>query len=123
MLKVTAAPTTRRPTVAARTVLVRKARTDASSVRATARCDLRGQRLPRRLAQRLCHLTVTVPDTSATAVTRKRVRITAAPVCNTRLRLHATVTAKKPGATRTTWTRTWRLDTTPRVPCRIRATG
>ncbi|MEI2717513.1 MAG: SBBP repeat-containing protein [Candidatus Nanopelagicales bacterium] len=126
VLKVTGTPQATRLPLGERSVLVKKVRSDGQITRTKAWCELDGRRLPQRIQKKLCGTTVTSPDTASmqsTAVAKKRVRITATPSCNTRLTIHATITAKKPGAIRTTWTRTWRPQPTPRVVCRITGTG
>lgn len=113
-----------------RSVLVKKVRTDGRVTRARAWCELSGNRLPKRVQNRLCAITVSKPpvasaadSTGGSAAAVRKVRITAEPTCSAGLRIYATIAAKKPGARKATWTRTWRVDNSPRIKCRISGTG
>ena len=110
--------------VNARSVLVRSVRSNGT-VRNRTWCELKGNRLPRRVAQRLCAIRTNAAGTSVdvTATANAGIRISAAPTCNTGLKIHTRITAKKAGHPRATWTRTWKPDPTPRLRCRITATG
>lgn len=122
VLKVTGRSRASRLPVDQRSTLVSQVRSDGQITRATAWCELKGQRLPRRAQQKLCAPSVISPDVTKKAG-KKKVRITARPTCNTGLRIHAKVAAKRPGAKRATWTRAWRVEASPRVVCRITGTG
>ena len=113
-----------------RSVLVRSVRTNGQVLVTRVFCTLKGNRLPKRLRERLCDPTVS--GSAATAASRgvaaakvrkKKVRITATPACSTGLKVHVTIAAKAKGATRKVFTRTYKVDNKPRVKCRIRGTG
>ncbi len=127
-LKVQAAGKNKKLKVDRANKLVSSVRTDGKITRATAWCELKGNRLPRRVQKKLCTVNVTAPGSAgwlnaARKVSKKKLRIKVMPMCNTGLTVHAKVTAKKAGAPKATWTRKWRVDNTPPVKCRIRGTG
>ena len=102
-----------------KTVLTRKQRTDGEIKKVQARCELRGNPLPKRESARLCDLKVKRPLTAAVT----GVRITAAPTCSKGLRIYATIVAKKAGAKRAVWNKAWRVTADPAIRCKISGTG
>lgn len=74
-------------------------------------CRYQGNVLGRRDAAAICGLGVS------------KARVTAEPTCSTKVRIDVTVRAKKAGATAQTWQRSWRVDPTPLVQCRLPGTG
>ncbi len=101
-----------------RTVLVRRVRTDGKVTRVRASCELHGNRLRPRVAERLCDLSVVRKSAK-----KGNVRISAKPTCTQGLRIHAVINAKKAGAQRTTWRKTWRGRSASPIVCRISGTG
>ena len=96
-----------------RSVLVRSVRTDGKVTSAKARCQLKGKGVRGRVAKRLCG----IKNPTVKKIAKNKVRITAAPSCSKKLAITATVTAQKPGARATTWTKTWRVAKRPRIAC------
>lgn len=130
VLKVNAVRKGKRLAVKERNIVVRSVRTNGTIRAARVSCSLKGSTLPRRLTDRLCAPTVAGAtaaggdgELTAAQVRRKKLRITVTPRCSTGLRVRVAVTAKAPGAKRKTFTRSYRVDNTPPVKCRIKGTG
>ena len=57
------------------------------------------------------------------ATAKKKVRVSAAPMCSRGLRIGVRIVAEATGAPRKVFTRTYRVDARPAVPCPISGTG
>lgn len=106
--------------VGRRSVLVDGVRTSGTVTGVGAWCEVRGVRLPRPLQARMCGIRV---DRGAASTVRsnatRAIRVTARPTCSTGLVIRVRISARAAGATRTTWARSWRVSSSPPVPCRI----
>lgn len=105
----------RRLTVGRPTTVVRKVVTDGVIRRATARCFRNGSRLTGRTATSVCAITISKGRSTA------MVRV--APTCSAGVAITTTITSKKPGNTKATWTRTWKTKKSPRIGCTLNGTG
>lgn len=130
VLKVNAVRKGKRLAAKERNLLVRSARTNGTILAARVTCSLKGSQLPPRLRDRLCAPKVSgataagaSSELTASQVRRKKLRITVKPRCSTGLRVRVFIAAKAPGAKRKTFTRSYRVDNTPPVKCRIKGTG
>lgn len=106
--------------VGRRSTLVDGVRTSGTVTGVGAWCEVRGVRLPRPLQARMCGIRV---DRGAASTVRsnatRAIRVTARPTCSTGLVIRVRISARAAGATRTTWARSWRVSSSPPVPCRI----
>lgn len=104
------------------TTVVRSVRAN-SPVRVRTECLLRGQRVSRKVQQRLC-----VVRTSALRRARSDLmvpgagRVTAQPLCSA-VSVRVRIRARAAGTDAKMWERSWRADRAPRVQCRVPGTG
>jgi hypothetical protein len=98
--------------------LVRQVQTNGKVTKARAWCELRDNKLPGKVADRMCDVTV-----QRTSAKKGYVRIVAAPTCTQGLKISAKITAKKADHPRSTWRKTWRVTAAEPIACRIRGTG
>ena len=70
-------------------------------------CLLKGNRLNKRETARMCDIKVANRN-------GKKVWVTAEPTCTRGLKVRVIITAKKGGATKNTWRKTWRVKAQPR---------
>ncbi len=128
-LVVKAKPKGKRMTLDEPNKLVSWARSSGPLVAVRAWCELNGNRLPNRLSQQLCGITIergataATTDVTAQAMTKRKVKVTAQPQCSQGLSIHAVIVAKQSGHARAEWKRTWRADNNPRVTCSVTGTG
>ena len=99
--------------VGKRNILVKSVRSNGRIVSVRARCELHGKPLRKKTSGRLCAVVV-----KRTTSAQGQVRITAAPTCTRGLRVIASITARSPGLTATTWRRSWGVGQ-GRVTCRL----
>lgn len=109
--------------VGERTSLVRSVRTDGQVSKVRAECRLAGRTVPRRLSRAWCGLRTTPSANAVGASNSGKVRVSAAPTCSRKLTLRVTIVAKRTGATRASWQRTWSVTGQPAIRCAARGTG
>ena len=113
-LRVTAKPASNRLPVSKTTKVVKRI-TSNGATRVRAHCSVRGHRV-----NRVCDLVI---DTIAQRRSDGRTRVLVTPLCNDHVTVTVSVVAKKPGATRKSWTRTWKVAKKPATSCRASGNG
>ena len=116
-LSVRARPKAKRLPVDRMTGLVRKARTDGRVKRVRTQCFLGNRELAGADKRAACSI-------RERGVRRaKWLRIKVEPHCSAKLRVRVKIKAKEKRAKPTTWQRTWRVKSKPRVLCAVRGSG
>ena len=112
-LKVTAKPSAKRLTVGHPTTVVTRITSNGKKV-VRAKCTVRGKKV-----NRVCR--IRIPTTRAQVINGARVVVT--PLCSDHVKVTVTVVAKKTGAPRKTWTRSWKTAKKPFIACTTRGTA
>jgi len=116
VLRVKGAPKAKAISANERTRLVQSVQANGKVTKVRTRCSLKGNRLNEGDAAQLCGIRVANANS-------KKVRISAKPACTIGLKVSVAITAKKPGATKNTWRKTWRVKANPDIRCSLRGTG
>ncbi len=119
-LTVGAKPASLRLPVGRPTKVVKKIVSNGKST-VSAKCLVNGQKINRACDIRLTPNRLRAYPSAANDVARVAVVVT--PKCSLNVRVVVRVVAKKAGAARATWTRSWRVHNQPAIVCSTRGTG